>query len=94
MICDKCKGNGFTIVKGKTIHCKKCLSSGELPGTPTPPKYLEDDLAHVYQTLYEKVLKLSGPITDPRNVLRSASHPATADIAACSSPAGRCRESF
>ena len=70
MICDKCNGNGFTIIKGKTIQCKKCLSSGELPGTSTPPKYLEDDLAHVYQTLYEKVLKLSGD-NDPGIVAAS-----------------------
>ena len=59
MICDKCNGNGFTIVKGETIQCKKCLSSGELPETITPPKYLDDDLTRVYQTLYEESLKLS-----------------------------------
>jgi len=45
MICDKCNGNGFTIIKGETIQCKKCLSSGEL--------------ANIYQTLYETSLKLS-----------------------------------
>ena len=59
MICDKCNGNGFTIVKGKTIQCKKCLSSGELPKTLTPPKYLDNDLTNVYQTLYEASLQLS-----------------------------------
>ena len=70
MICDKCNGNGFTIVKGETIHCKKCLSSGELPGTITPPKYLDDDLTRVYQTLYEESLKLSGD-NDPGIVAAS-----------------------
>ena len=30
MICDKCNGNGFTIVKGETIQCKKCRSQGEI----------------------------------------------------------------
>jgi len=59
MICDKCNGNGFTLVKGKTVQCKKCLSSGELPETPTPPKYLDNDLTDVYQTLYETSLRLS-----------------------------------
>ena len=59
MICDKCNGNGFTIVKGETIQCKKCLSSGEIKETITPPKYLDDDLTRVYQTLYEESLKLS-----------------------------------
>jgi len=59
MICDKCNGNGFTLVKGETIQCKKCLSSGELPGTVTPPKYRDDDLANIYQTLYEESLQLS-----------------------------------
>jgi len=70
MICDKCNGNGFTIVKGETIQCKKCLSSGELPGTITPPKYLDDDLTRVYQTLYEESLKLSGD-NDPGMVAAS-----------------------
>ena len=59
MICDKCNGNGFTIVKGETIQCKKCKSQGEIKETITPPKYLDDDLTRVYQTLYEKSLKLS-----------------------------------
>jgi len=59
MICDKCNGNGFTIVKGETIQCKKCKSQGEIKETPTPPKYLDDDLTRVYQTLYEESLKLS-----------------------------------
>jgi hypothetical protein len=59
MICDKCNGNGFTIIKGETVQCKKCLSSGELPGTLTPPKYLDNDLTNVYQTLYEASLQLS-----------------------------------
>ena len=59
MICDKCNGNGFTLVKGETIQCKKCLSSGELPETLTPPKYSDDELANIYQTLYETSLKLS-----------------------------------
>jgi len=59
MICDKCNGNGFTIIKGETIQCKKCLSSGELPKTLTPPKYSDDELANIYQTLYETSLKLS-----------------------------------
>ena len=59
MICDKCNGNGFTIVKGETIQCKKCKSQGEIKETPIPPKYLDDDLTRVYQTLYEESLKLS-----------------------------------
>jgi len=59
MICDKCNGNGFTLVKGETIQCKKCLSSGELPETLQPPKYPEEDLADIYQTLYTESLKLS-----------------------------------
>jgi|TARA_R100001594_G_scaffold26323_1_gene51076 hypothetical protein len=59
MICDECNGNGFTIVKGETVQCKKCLSSGELPETLHPPKYPEEDLANIYQTLYETSLKLS-----------------------------------
>ena len=59
MICDKCNGNGFTIVKGETIQCKKCKSQGEIKETLTPPKYLDDDLTRVYQTLYEESLKLS-----------------------------------
>ena len=59
MICDKCNGNGFTIVKGETIQCKKCKSQGEIKETITPPKYLDDDLTRVYQTLYEESLKLS-----------------------------------
>ena len=59
MICDKCNGNGFTIVKGETIKCKKCLSSGEIKETLTPPKYSDDELANIYQTLYETSLKLS-----------------------------------
>ena len=44
MICDKCNGNGFTLVKGETVQCKKCLSSGEIKETMTPPKYTEEDL--------------------------------------------------
>jgi len=70
MICNKCNGNGFNIVKGETIQCKKCLSSGELPGTVTPPKYLDDDLTRVYQTLYEESLKLSDK-NDPGMVAAS-----------------------
>ena len=70
MICDKCNGNGFTIIKGETIQCKKCLSSGELPETITPPKYLDDDLTKVYQTLYEASLKLS-EASDPGMVAAS-----------------------
>ena len=70
MICDKCNGNGFTLVKGETIQCKKCLSSGELPETITPPKYLDDDLTNIYQTLYEASLKLS-EINDPGMVAAS-----------------------
>ena len=59
MICDKCNGNGFTLVKGETIQCKKCKSQGEIKETITPPKYPEEDLADIYQTLYETSLKLS-----------------------------------
>ena len=59
MICDKCNGNRFTFNKGETIQCKKCLSSGELPETIQSPKYPEEDLADIYQTLYETSLKLS-----------------------------------
>ena len=59
MICDKCNGNGFTLVKSETVQCKKCLSSGEIKETLTPPKYLEEDLSNIYQTLYETSLKLS-----------------------------------
>ena len=70
MICDKCNGNGFTIVKGETIQCKKCLSSGELPGTIQPPKYSNDDLTNIYQTLYETSLKLSES-SDPGMVAAS-----------------------
>jgi hypothetical protein len=70
MICDKCNGNGFTLVKGETIQCKKCLSSGELPETITPPKYLDDDLTNIYQTLYEASLKLS-EASDPGMVAAS-----------------------
>ena len=70
MICDKCNGNGFTIVKGETIQCKKCLSSGELPGTVAPPKYSDDDLTNIYQTLYEASLKLSES-SDPGMVAAS-----------------------
>ena len=70
MICDKCNGNGFTLVKGETIQCKKCLSSGELPGTITPPKYTEEDLSNIYQTLYETSLKLSES-SDPGMVAAS-----------------------
>ena len=70
MICDKCNGNGFTIIKGETVQCKKCLSSGELPGTLTPPKYLDNDLTNVYQTLYEASLQLSDD-NDPGMVAAS-----------------------
>ena len=70
MICDKCNGNGFTLVKGETIQCKKCLSSGELPGTVAPPKYSNDDLTNIYQTLYEASLKLSES-SDPGMVAAS-----------------------
>ena len=70
MICDKCNGNGFTIVKGETIQCKKCLSSGELAEAVTPPKYLDEDLTRVYQTLYEESLKLS-EANDPGMVAAS-----------------------
>ena len=59
MICDKCNGNGFTIVKGETIQCKKCKSQGEIKETITPPKYSDDDLTNIYQTFYEASLKLS-----------------------------------
>ena len=59
MICDECNGNGFTIVKGETIQCKKCKSQGEIKETITPPKYSDDDLTNIYQTLYEASLKLS-----------------------------------
>ena len=70
MICDKCNGNGFTLVKSETVQCKKCLSSGELPETITPPKYPEEDLADIYQTLYETSLKLSES-SDPGMVAAS-----------------------
>ena len=59
MICDKCNGNGFILIKGETIQCKKCRSQGEIKETLTPPKYPEEDLANIYQTLYETSLKLS-----------------------------------
>ena len=59
MICDKCNGNGFTLVKGETIQCKKCKSQGEIKETITPPRYSSDDLTNIYQTLYETSLKLS-----------------------------------
>lgn len=59
MICDKCNGNGFIIVKGETIQCKKCKSQGEIKETITPPRYSSDDLTNIYQTLYETSLKLS-----------------------------------
>jgi len=70
MICDKCNGNGFTLVKGETVQCKKCLSSGEIKETMTPPKYSEDDLSNIYQTLYETSLKLSES-SDPGMVAAS-----------------------
>jgi len=70
MICDKCNGNGFTIVKGQTIQCKKCKSQGEIKENIIPPKYLDDDLTHVYQTLYEESLKLSDK-NDPGMVAAS-----------------------
>ena len=70
MICDKCNGNGFTLVKGETIQCKKCLSSGEIKETIQPPKYPEGDLANIYQTLYETSLKLSES-SDPGMVAAS-----------------------
>ena len=70
MICDKCNGNGFTLVKGKTVQCKKCLSSGEIKETMTPPKYTEEDLSNIYQTLYETSLKLSES-SDPGMVAAS-----------------------
>ena len=70
MICDKCNGNGFTLVKGETIQCKKCKSQGEIKETLTPPKYSDDDLTNIYQTLYEASLKLSGD-NDPGMVAAS-----------------------
>jgi|TARA_R110000765_G_scaffold9919_2_gene30915 uncharacterized protein YuzB (UPF0349 family) len=70
MICDKCNGNGFTLVKGETVQCKKCLSSGEIKETMTPPKYTEEDLSNIYQTLYETSLKLSES-SDPGMVAAS-----------------------
>ena len=70
MICDKCNGNGFIIVKGETIQCKKCKSQGEIKETLTPPKYPEEDLANIYQTLYETSLKLSES-SDPGMVAAS-----------------------
>ena len=70
MICDKCNGNGFTLVKGKTVQCKKCLSSGEIKETMAPPKYSDDDLSNIYQTLYEASLKLSES-SDPGMVAAS-----------------------
>ena len=70
MICDKCNGNGFTLVKGETVQCKKCLSSGEIKETMAPPKYTEADLSNIYQTLYETSLKLSES-SDPGMVAAS-----------------------
>ena len=70
MICDKCNGNGFTLVKGETIQCKKCLSSGDIPETIVPPKYTDADLSNIYQTLYETSLKLS-EANDPGMVAAS-----------------------
>ena len=70
MICDKCNGNGFTLVKGETVQCKKCLSSGEIKETMPPPKYTEEDLSNIYQTLYETSLKLSES-SDPGMVAAS-----------------------
>ena len=70
MICDKCNGNGFIIVKGKTIQCKKCRSQGEIKETLQPPKYLEENLSNIYQTLYEESLKLSAD-NDPGIVAAS-----------------------
>ena len=70
MICDKCNGNGFTLVKGETVQCKKCLSSGEIKETMAPPKYTEEDLSNIYQTLYETSLKLSES-SDPGMVAAS-----------------------
>ena len=70
MICDKCNGNGFIIVKGETIQCKKCKSQGEIKETLTPPKYSDDDLTNIYQTLYETSLKLSES-SDPGMVAAS-----------------------
>ena len=59
MICEECNGNGFILIKGETVQCKKCKSQGEIKETLTPPKYPEEDLANIYQTLYETSLKLS-----------------------------------
>ena len=70
MICDKCNVNGFIIVKGETIQCKKCKSQGEIKETLTPPKYSDDDLTNIYQTLYETSLKLSES-SDPGMVAAS-----------------------
>ena len=70
MICDKCNGNVFIIVKGETIQCKKCKSQGEIKETLTPPKYSDDDLTNIYQTLYETSLKLSES-SDPGMVAAS-----------------------
>ena len=70
MICDKCNGNGFTLVKGETIQCKKCKSQGEIKETLQPPKYLEENLSNIYQTLYEESLKLSAD-NDPGVVAAS-----------------------
>ena len=70
MICDECNGNGFIIIKGETIQCKKCKSQGEIKETITTPKYLDDDLTNIYQTLYEASLKLSGD-NDPGMVAAS-----------------------
>ena len=70
MICDKCNGNGFIIVKGETIQCRKCKSQGEIKETLTPPKYSDDDLTNIYQTLYETSLKLSES-SDPGMVAAS-----------------------
>jgi len=70
MICNKCNGNGFIIVKGKTVQCKKCRSQGEIKETLPPPKYLGEDLSSIYQTLYETSLKLSGD-NDPGIVAAS-----------------------
>ena len=70
MICDKCNGNGFTIIKGETIQCKKCKSSGEIERTFQAPKYPKEDLANIYQTLYETSLELS-EASDPGMVAAS-----------------------
>ena len=59
MICEECNGNGFILIKGETVQCKKCKSQVEIKETLTPPKYPEEDLANIYQTLYETSLKLS-----------------------------------